>query len=104
MARLSIVAIAAMIIGGASAFAPHSAPKSVAFKTSMESPTALEVFGGWGDDMMKRARAMRSADADDRVVELNRPLGIVLKEDPYGNVFVEKVAPRGNAARNGNVC
>lgn len=52
---------------------------------------------------MKRARSMRKADTDDRVVELNRPLGIVLKEDPYGNVFVEKVAPRGNAARTGIV-
>lgn len=36
--------------------------------------------------------------------ELKRPLGIVLEEDKAtGNVYVETVAPKGNAARSGLV-
>ena len=54
-------------------------------------------------DFMRWARASRSAGADDNVVELNRPLGLVLNEDEQGNVYVETVAPKGNAARSGKV-
>jgi hypothetical protein len=56
-----------------------------------------------GADFMRWARASRSAQAGDNLVELNRPLGVVLNEDEYGNVYVEAVAPRGNAARTGKV-
>lgn len=50
-------------------------------------------------------RAARSAGADDNVVELMRPLGLVLKQDDEtGNVYVDKIAPKGNAARSGKVC
>lgn len=55
------------------------------------------------DDLLRWARSARSASADDRVVELKRPLGIVLNEDDSGNVYVETVASRGNAARTGLV-
>ncbi|GKY94315.1 hypothetical protein MPSEU_000397300 [Mayamaea pseudoterrestris] len=49
-------------------------------------------------------RAARSAGADDNVVELMRPLGLILKQDEEtGNVYVDKVAPKGNAARTGKV-
>ena len=54
-------------------------------------------------DLLRWARASRSAGADDRVVELKRPLGLILEEDDDGNVYVETVAPRGNAARTGMV-
>lgn len=37
------------------------------------------------------------------MVELKRPLGIVLEEDENGNVYVDAIAPRGNAARTGMV-
>eukprot|EP00560_Eucampia_antarctica_P007981 CAMPEP_0197824170 /NCGR_PEP_ID=MMETSP1437-20131217/1479_1 /TAXON_ID=49252 ORGANISM="Eucampia antarctica, Strain CCMP1452" /NCGR_SAMPLE_ID=MMETSP1437 /ASSEMBLY_ACC=CAM_ASM_001096 /LENGTH=196 /DNA_ID=CAMNT_0043423711 /DNA_START=57 /DNA_END=647 /DNA_ORIENTATION=+ len=56
-----------------------------------------------GFDMMRFSRSQRSANVDDRVVELKRPLGLVLDEDENGNVVVETVAPRGNAARTGQV-
>ena len=36
-------------------------------------------------------------------LELKRPLGVVLEEDEKGNVYVETVAPLGNAARTGVV-
>jgi C-terminal processing protease CtpA/Prc len=55
------------------------------------------------DELARFSRQQRSAGADDRVVELKRPLGIVLEEDADGNVYVETVAPRGNAARSGMV-
>jgi len=55
------------------------------------------------EDLRRWERASRSAGATDRVVELRRPLGLVLNEDPNGNVYVETVAPRGNAARTGEV-
>merc|ERR1711937_234031 len=45
----------------------------------------------------------RQAGNDDNVVELMRPLGLVLNQDDNGNVYVETVAPRGNAARTGRV-
>ena len=54
-------------------------------------------------EFMKFARQSRSAGSNDRVVELVRPLGIVLADDGQGNVYVQTVAPRGNAARTGLV-
>jgi hypothetical protein len=55
------------------------------------------------EDLLRWARASRSAGSDDNVVELNRPLGLVLNQDASGNVYVETVAPKGNAARSGKV-
>merc|ERR1711935_1287742 len=55
------------------------------------------------DDLTRFSRQQRRAGTDDRIVELRRPLGLVLEEDEKGNVFVETVAPRGNAARTGMV-
>lgn len=68
----------------------------------MSSPSS---GGGKTDaDFLRWARASRSAGANDNVVELLRPLGLVLNEDKRtGNVFVETVAPNGNAARTGKV-
>jgi hypothetical protein len=56
------------------------------------------------EDLLRFARQSRSAGSDDTVVELMRPLGIVLNQDDNGNVYVETVAPKGNAARTGKVC
>lgn len=64
--------------------------------SSLMSPTALYM----ADNLF---RAARSASADDNVVEMVRPLGLVLNQDEVGNVYVEKVAPKGNAARTGKV-
>lgn len=52
---------------------------------------------------MRWNRAKRQASVSDRVVELRRPLGVVLEEDEDGNVYVDAVAPKGNAARTGMV-
>jgi len=53
--------------------------------------------------MMRWARSARSAGSDDNVVELLKPLGLILNQDANGNVYVETVAPKGNAARTGKV-
>lgn len=55
------------------------------------------------DDLLRWAKASRQAGSDDNVVELNRPLGLILTQDDNGNVYVETVAPKGNAARSGKV-
>eukprot|EP00520_Triparma_pacifica_P016280 CAMPEP_0118657782 /NCGR_PEP_ID=MMETSP0785-20121206/14209_1 /TAXON_ID=91992 /ORGANISM="Bolidomonas pacifica, Strain CCMP 1866" /LENGTH=175 /DNA_ID=CAMNT_0006550737 /DNA_START=95 /DNA_END=619 /DNA_ORIENTATION=- len=55
------------------------------------------------DDLIRSSRSQRAAGAGDRVVELKRPLGVVLEEDEQGNVYVDTVAPLGNAARTGIV-
>lgn len=56
------------------------------------------------EELLRWAKASRSASSDDNVVELMRPLGLVLNQDDKGNVYVETVAPKGNAARTGKVC
>lgn len=56
------------------------------------------------EDFMRWARQSRSAGVTDNKVDLLRPLGLILKEDERGNVYVDTVAPKGNAARTGKVC
>ena len=73
-------------------------PSSVATASS----TALSMAND--DDLLRFSRSSRAAGNDDNVVELMRPLGLVLNQDDAGNVYVETVAPRGNAARTGKVC
>ncbi|GMH70005.1 hypothetical protein TrST_g14148 [Triparma strigata] len=55
------------------------------------------------EELIRATRGQRTAGAGERVVELKRPLGVVLEEDEKGNVYVETVAPLGNAARTGVV-
>jgi hypothetical protein len=65
--------------------------------------TALSMAEEKNDDLLRWAKASRQAGSDDNVVELNRPLGLILTQDDNGNVYVETVAPKGNAARSGKV-
>lgn len=55
------------------------------------------------EDFLRWDKQSRSADSGDNLVEMRRPLGLVLDEDDDGNVFVRTVAPKGNAARTGLV-
>ena len=81
-------------------------PRAAATRTTT-STTALTMAADAADDddknFMKWARAARYATDEDEVIELPRPLGLVLNQDPAGNVYVETVAPKGNAARTGKV-
>mmetsp|Transcript_948 Transcript_948/g.1946 ORF Transcript_948/g.1946 Transcript_948/m.1946 type:complete len:197 (+) Transcript_948:188-778(+) len=69
---------------------------------SRHSSTALSMAED-DQEFMRWAKQSRAANAGDNLVELKRPLGLVLDEDDNGNVFVQTVAPKGNAARTGLV-
>ena len=71
-------------------------------KVHKSASTALSM-AKQDEDLLRFARQSRSAGSEDNVVELMRPLGLVLNQDDSGNVYVETVAPKGNAARTGKV-
>jgi C-terminal processing protease CtpA/Prc len=102
MKTTSILVILSAIAQSANAFAPAVPAHAVIAKTS-NSPTGTALFMANEDDLSRYARQQRFANSDDRIVELKRPLGLVLEEDGNGNVYVETVAPKGNAARTGLV-
>lgn len=95
--KLTLLALTAVLINVAHGFT-NAFPKTV---TSTTSTTSLRMAND--EDLLRWARTSRSADADDNVVELMRPIGVVLAEDDNGNVYVETLAPNGNAARSGKV-
>lgn len=64
---------------------------------------SLRMAANDNNEFMRWAKQSRSASVGDNVVELVRPLGLVLNEDERGNVYVETLAPKGNAARTGKV-
>ncbi|KAL7430999.1 hypothetical protein ACHAXM_002474 [Skeletonema potamos] len=74
-----------------------------AVATTQRSTLTTLSMSSEDESFMRWARQSRSASEGDRLVELKRPLGLVLDEDDDGNVFVQTVAPRGNAARSGLV-
>jgi hypothetical protein len=63
----------------------------------------LRMSANDNSEFMRWAKQSRAASVGDNVVELVRPLGLVLNEDERGNVYVETLAPKGNAARTGKV-
>uniref|UniRef100_A0A7S1VVE6 PDZ domain-containing protein n=1 Tax=Grammatophora oceanica TaxID=210454 RepID=A0A7S1VVE6_9STRA len=80
-----------------SAFAPSSPQCSARVQST-------ELLAGSNEDLLRQSRVSRQAGSDDNVVELMRPLGLILKEnEDTGDVYVETVAPKGNAARTGLV-
>jgi hypothetical protein len=88
--HLQLFLVALLAVPFAMAFAPSAS-------TTTTSHSALFMT----DNLF---RAARSAGANDNVVELMRPLGLILKQDEEtGNVYVDKIAPKGNAARTGKV-
>lgn len=83
-----------------------TAPAAMGFatpSTGIARPITALSMADSDDDFMRWAKQSRSADSGDNLVELKRPLGLVLDQDDNGNVFVQTVAPKGNAARSGLV-
>lgn len=76
------------------------------FKSSVtfagHSRTAL-MMGIRNDDLAKANREIRRAGANDRIVELRKPMGMDLDEDSEGNVFVRSIEENGRAAKSGVV-
>ena len=103
-------AISILILGAlaqaTNAFAPSSTTvttSTAAYESRTYSSSSSALNMANDDELMRRSRASRSAGIDGRVIELRRPLGLVLNEDASGNVYVETIAPKGNAARTGEV-
>jgi hypothetical protein len=71
------------------------------FTKQASMSTALHMAND--EDFKRWDKASRSAQADDNVVTMRKPLGLVLNSDDEGNVYVETVAAKGNAARTGKV-
>jgi NACalpha-BTF3-like transcription factor len=65
--------------------------------------TSLSLSMNSEEDIRRFEKAARYAGPGENFVELRRPLGLVLDQDDYGNVFVQTVAPKGNAARAGTI-
>jgi len=80
-------------------------PSQTLSPTQPSSSTALNLSDKNDPDspFMRWNKQKRAAGVGDRIVDLKRPLGIVLEEDEDGNVYVDAVAPKGNAARTGMV-
>jgi len=72
----------------------HPFPFSLPFR-----PTTTTTFASGGSSEFNKNRAARKPGPMDLVVELQKPLGIVLEEDEKGNVYVKELSPAGNAAR-----
>lgn len=102
MSKISVLALAAMLVGIASGFTALVGYSGTASKQGV-APTSTTLHMANDDDLLRWARSSRNADAEDNLVELQRPIGVVLSEDDNGNVYVETVAPNGNAKRSGKV-
>jgi hypothetical protein len=98
-----LVMASALLSDVACGFAPSLAGQQRSPGTASMATSTTSLSMANDDDLLRWARSSRSAGADDNVVELMRPIGVVLAEDDNGNVFVETVAPNGNAARSGKV-
>lgn len=101
------VAVAILVLSNVGLVTPFGVSTQITSASSTTSTSTSTVLlmakKQQDDDLLRAARASRTAGSDDNVVELMRPLGLVLNQDENGNVYVETVAPKGNAARTGKV-
>ena len=86
--KLTLLALTAVLLNAASAFTTNANPRNLN-KAVVAAPSSTMLQMANDDDLLRWARTSRSAGANDNVVELMRPIGVVLAEDDNGNVFVE---------------
>lgn len=94
--------VIALIMATAIVTAPSTMGLAPSISTNYRRLTTLSMVEE-DQDFMRYDKQSRSASSADNLVEMRRPLGLVLDEDDNGNVFVQTVAPKGNAARSGLV-
>ena len=94
--------VIALIMATAIVTAPSTIGLAPSISTNYRRLTTLSMVEE-DQDFMRYDKQSRSASSADNLVEMRRPLGLVLDEDDNGNVFVQTVAPKGNAARSGLV-
>ncbi|GAB5030049.1 pdz domain protein [Nannochloropsis oceanica] len=100
------VILAAALLSLTSAFVlpvPGSSSSSSTSISRTYRPKTTTTFASGGSSEFNKNRAARKPGPMDLVVELQKPLGIVLEEDEKGNVYVKELSPAGNAARSGKV-
>lgn len=100
---IAILAAAVLAVPSNMSCVGFSTPAVISATSQRTSATSLNMAAEDDESFMRWAKQSRSASQGDRLVELRRPLGLVLDEDDDGNVFVQTVAPKGNAARSGQV-
>ena len=99
---LNTILVLLSLFFDASAFNLHS--RSSSKIAVMGSNRHHELSMAVKNDQQARAnRETRKAGADDRMIELKKPLGLVLDEDPDGNVFVTSIEANGRAEKSGKV-
>lgn len=94
---IALIIAAALTAPTCTAFAPSSTISA----SRQQQLTTLSM--STEEDIRRFEKAARYAGAGENFVELKRPLGLVLDQDDNGNVFVQTVAPKGNAARAGTI-
>jgi len=93
MFRVQAFLIALMAVSAA-AFIPPSRGS-----TGLTKVNGFSNDYGWGQDVIRRKeRDARAAERGDRIVEVVKPLGVILEEDKNGDVFVAEVTPGSNGA------
>ena len=104
IAFISAIAMIPSAMGFASSIYHHTTiTTSASSINNNKRPITSISMASDDEEFMRWAKQNRAAGTNDNLVELKRPLGLVLDEDDNGNVFVQTIAPKGNAARSGLV-
>ena len=102
---IALTAGASTVSAFLSGMRSSSVTSVAAQRRSSSAPLSMAGFSedfGWGQDVVRRQeRNARFAEEGARVVEIAKPLGIVLEEDKNGDVYVAEVSPGGNGAKSG---
>jgi hypothetical protein len=101
MNSLLLATVALLSCATGNAFQTMVPNTAATCRTQAPLSTALHMAND--EDFKRWDKASRSAQDGDNVVTMRKPLGLVLNSDDEGNVYVETVAPKGNAARTGMV-
>ena len=102
MNSLLLATVALLSCATGNAFQTMVSTTAATCRTQASVSTALNMAND--EDFKRWDKASRSAQDGDNIVTMRKPLGLVLNSDDEGNVYVETVAPKGNAARTGQVC
>lgn len=70
------------------------------FQSQESSAVVLQMAGNNEEEFIKNmARAARKPSATDRVIEMSKPLGLVLEEDEKQNIYIKSAQPGSNAVQ-----
>ena len=86
-----------------SSFVPLTPSLTLTSSQTRSLSPLTAAFDDEEEELRRAVKGNRFAAAGDRVIELKKPLGVVLDQDDRGNVYVSQLAPMGNAARTGAV-